>query len=166
MSAASLTRLRGGQHVGPALERLLLQVVERSTVCLVEGEIADELEVVGDGFESHQLSQVRLGLHEADFGGRDVLLELQLLQRDLVELALRQIAGLHALPVDLDDLGKALEVLLREIQRRLGEQRRDECLLRLEAQLALLVDTLIRVTSVVSCATLVRLSRLPPRSKV
>ena len=71
---------------------------------------------------------------------RDVLLELQLLQRDFVELALREVSGGHALAIELDHLGETLEILLGELQRRLGEQGVDERLLGLESELSLEVD--------------------------
>ena len=58
----------------------------------------------------------------------------------MLEVPLRQVSRCHALAIEIDDLREALEILLRELERRLGEQGGDERLLRLKAKLPLEVD--------------------------
>ena len=58
------------------------EAVELDKELEADGEFAHDVEVLRDAVEPHGLPQRGSGLDESDLGGRDVGLELQLLNRD------------------------------------------------------------------------------------
>jgi hypothetical protein len=106
-SHAALRRLQ----VGARRQRQALEILEPERMAGV-GESADRLDGFRDRFESDQLPQVGARLLERHLGRRRILLELELLELDLEEVPLCQIARGDALAVDVDDVGETLEVVL------------------------------------------------------
>ena len=68
---------------------------------------------------------------------------MQKLKLDFEQIALKlTIAGLQPGFADVDRLLVALQILLREVKHRLGEQRRNELLTHVEGQSAPVVEHL------------------------
>ena len=80
-----------GLQIRPVRERLLLQVFQQDHVLLVR-QRSDHIVVIGDRLISELLPEIGLGLNQAQLGSRHILLKLELLQRQLEVISLRQIA--------------------------------------------------------------------------
>ena len=100
-------------------------------------EIAGDVVIVGNGFETEELAKAGERLNASELGGGDVGLKLQELQLDFQEVAFAHVAGVKADVADVHGFLEAVEILLGEIERGFGEKHVDELLGDVEGQLAL-----------------------------
>src|SRR5262249_24359091 len=91
------------------------------------------------GFKSEKLAQTRQGLNLCELRRRQIALKLEQLQFDLQQVAFAHVTGLVARFADVDRFLKAVRVLLRQIERRLRQQHRNELLARVEDQRSFVV---------------------------
>ena len=111
-----------GAHVRALPERHRFQVVLAKFHRLVF-EVSYDFIGFGHGLVAKQLPQAGQRLNAGQLGRRDIHLELQQLQLDLQQVASAHGAGLEGRLADVHGLLETRQILLRQIQIRLREQR-------------------------------------------